>query len=224
MVDDTAPVTHETSETTTPVAETPAPDTTTTDEFDPARWKQFQASMRAEQDRLKADLAEARKAQAELDELKRAQETEAERIQRERDEALARAETASEALKRGHLLAELAKPEHGLVDAETVATLLQGVEYDDNGRPVNLAGDDGPLSRLLADKPFLKASPANAPSFIPNVNGGSGGNPAPGPKLTTVQLKAAEKAGMSPEEYELFANVSSLADLEKAGLINPPGQ
>lgn len=194
--------------------------------YDPERQQDLIRKLRAEIHEKDSKLTAAQAAEAELAAIKQAQETEAQRIQREKEEAEQRAAQAAEtaaaataALQKGHLLAELAKPEHGIVDVQAAAALLTGVQYDDQGKPTNLTTSEGEtpslLQRFLAEKPYLKATPATpAPTPAPVVNGGGGSGGGPGPSLTAAEVKAAEEAGMSAEDYAAFKNVGSLADYE----------
>lgn len=167
--------------------------------------------------KLKADL-EARQA-----ELRQANESDAERQERERAEAEAKAaqaaeqvSKATETLRKGLLLAELAKPQYGIVDAQAAAALITGVQYAEDGTPSNLTtpGEDGKtlMDRFLEQRPFLKHTPPTP--GVPVVNGGAGANQPPGPSLTAAEIKAAEQLGMTPERYAAMRNVSSINDYE----------
>lgn len=192
--------------------------------FDPNRAMELISKLREE---TREKDAEIKKANAELEarlaELKQANESDAERQERERAEAEAKAaqaaeqvSKATETLQRAHLLAELAKPQYGIVDAQAAAALITGVQYAEDGTPSNLTtpGEDGKtlMERFLEQRPFLKHTPPTP--GVPVVNGGAGANQPPGPSLTAAEIKAAEQLGMTPERYAAMRNVSSINDYE----------
>lgn len=197
-----------------PLAEVPA------DQLDAERLRQTVLAQREREAQLQAQLTTARQAEARLAELERAQESDAQRVQRERDEAIANAATAQEALRRGYLLAELAKAEHGIVDAESAAALITGVEFGEDGKPTNAAAR---ITALLDAKGFLKATPVTPePPRAPAINGGSGTAGAAPPDLTPEQIAFAQKQGISPEKYAAWLNVSTATQAaQAAALLNP---
>lgn len=160
---------------------------------------------------------------AKLKEYEDADLSEKERLEREAKEAREKAEaaeareaTAQETIRRGNLLAELAKPEHRIVDANAAAKLLEDVEYDDDGKPTNLTTKDAGnpeskslLDRFLESHGYLQGQPQKPPP--PRIDAGPEGEPTE-VNLTAEELKAAEKAGMTPEQYEARKGVKTLAD------------
>lgn len=197
--------------------------------WDPQRQQDLITKLRGEVSGLEAKLKKAEtdlaSANAEIETYRQAQETEAQRIERERAEAEERAAQATEmaanataVLRKGNLLAELSKPEHGIVDVQAAVALIQGVEYDDQGQPVNLTTSEGEtpslLDTFLAEKPYLKAqgTPAPAPT-PPNLNGGGGGQQIPGPSLTPEELAAAKQFGMTPERYAAMRDARTVDDV-----------
>lgn len=193
-----------------PVATTPPapPAEPPVDEWDKDRAKATILAQREEAKALKAQLSEAKKAQDRLAEIEAATLTEQEKALQRAEDAEAKAATATATLQRGYLLAELAKPEHGLVDAETAAALITDVQYDDDGRPVNLADR---ITALVEAKGFLKAGPTPPPA-APQINGGSGTQQVPPPNLSADEIKAAQAAGKSPEDWNALKNVQSIED------------
>jgi multidrug efflux pump subunit AcrA (membrane-fusion protein) len=183
--------------------------------WDPQRQQDLIAKLREENREKDAKLAAAQAAEEELAKLRQQQETDEQRRARELAEAQSKAEQAAEqaaasteALRKGYLLAELAKPEHGIVDAEAAAALITGVEYGEDGRPTNAAEK---VAAMLEGRPFLRAVPA-APAAAPNLNGGGGTNPAPAPPLTPEEVAAAKQYGMTPEKYAQWRDAKSIED------------
>lgn len=190
-----------------PPAPAAAPAITPTEPYDEARAMQTIAAQRAEETRLKTENAALREAKARLDELEAAQLTDAQRLQKERDDAVAANLAGTTALREGRLLAELAKPEHRLVDATAAAKLIEGVTYDDAGNPTNLAER---LTALTTARTFLVApETTTTPPVVPAINPGGGATPAAGPTLTVEEAEAAQAAGMSPT---YFAQLKELRD------------
>ena len=180
----------------------------------------------------KAALAAERKARRDAEksakELKeRLDAIEAEKLS-ESEKAIQRAEKAEQALadaqgkiRQAKLLAELAKPDYGIVDARSAAKLLEGVEYDDDGNPTNLGApdeQDSLLAKFLDSHKFLVGEQRKpAP---PSLNGNEGTGGEKPPQLTAEELAAADQYGMKPEEYQAFKNGGSIEELTKAGVLN----
>ncbi|HYI80014.1 MAG TPA: hypothetical protein VEW67_04065 [Thermoleophilaceae bacterium] len=142
----------------------------------------------------------------------------AEAAQRRETELQSRETAAQDALRQGRLLTELAKPEHGIVDAEAAAQLIVGVEFDAEGNPTNLTVKDGedPESKSLLDgfleaRPFLRSGAAPPPP-APSIDGGAGNGQQPVVDLTAEELEAADKAGLSPQQYQARKGVRTLKD------------
>lgn len=172
---------------------------------DPERAARTIAQQREEERKAKE---ERDAALAKLKEYEDKELTEQQRLEREADEAKAKAEeadarvaAANERIQTGNLLAELAKPEHGIVDARAAAKLIEGVEFNDDGEPTNLGDpkDEGSvLGGFLKSHSFLRAS-GKPPA--PSIDAAPTGEP-PEVTLTAEELKAAGEAGMSPQEFE----------------------
>ncbi len=142
----------------------------------------------------------------------------AEAAQRREAELEGRETAAQETLRQARLIAELAKPEHGIVDAEAAAQLIEGVEFDADGNPTNLTVKDGenPESKSLLDgfleqRSFLRAGAA-APPAAPRIDGGAGNGQQPAVELTAEELEAADKAGLTPQQYQARKSVKTLKD------------
>lgn len=203
-------------------AATPPPATPPTETWDEERARATIQAQRESEKTLKAELAEARKAQDKLAEIEAANLSDQEKAAKELEDAKARAAKGDEALRRGLLLAELSKPEHGIVDAEAAAALIQGVEYGDDHRPTNAVER---ITALLEAKGFLKATPGTVtPPSAPNIDAASGTGGGPPPKLSPEEIRMAERSGMSPDEYAAFRDADTLDDLTKAGLTKQPAQ
>lgn len=210
---DQTPVVPEPTATPPAADATPPPATTPADEFDRDRAMATIHAQREKEKQLKAELAEAKKAADRLAEIEAAQMTEQEKAVKRAEEAEKLAAAAMEQMRTGLLLAELAKPEHGIVDAEAAAALITGVEYDDHGRPTNATDR---ITALLEAKGFLKATGAAAATVAkPTINSGAGTTPAPGPNLLPEEVQMAEKLGMSPERYAALKEVRNAADYQK---------
>lgn len=202
----------------TPKVEEPPTPEPPKDDFDKARAMATIQKQRDEEKRLKAELAEARKAKAELDAIKEKDLSEQEKLAKQAQEALAKAEAADSKLRRANLIAALADPSIGIVNARAAAKLIEGVEYDENGEPTNLgkAEEEGSLlAKFLADNEYLRGKAVKPTP--PDLDGGAGGDKTP-PALTADELEMAKASGMSPEEYAIFKKGGSLADLQEAGL------
>lgn len=196
---------------TPPPVTPPAPTLANTpaDQLDPEKLRALVLTQREKEATLTAENAALKAAKAELDTLKAAQLTDQERAVQRAEEAEALAVTAKEQLRSAFLLAELAKADHGIVDAEAAATLITGVEYGDDGRPTNAAER---IAALLEAKGFLKATAVPVSPRAPNVNGGSGTAGAAPPNLSAEQIAFAQKIGKTPEQYAAWLNVSTATD------------
>jgi hypothetical protein len=159
----------------------------------------------------KAALDQERKARRDAE--KRAKDVEA-RLKKFEDDQLSEQEKAvkraadaegkvaqaEQRLRTANLIAELARPEHGIVNAKAAAKLIDGVEYDDDGEPTNL---DTLLPAFLDENPYLKTTAAVAdPKPVgTGANAGAGTQGAKPPDLTADELAYAAKHGMTPERY-----------------------
>lgn len=194
--------------------------------WDPERAGRTIRQQRESEAAAKADAdAEREKREAAEAELKKYQDAELsdkERLEQEAEEARqreaaaeAREAAANERIRQATLLAELAKPEHGIVDAGAAAKLIDGVEYDDKDEPSNLgdpADEESLLGGFLKTHSFLKGKPPKpAP---PSLDAPPDGDP-PQVNLTAEELEAAEKAGMTPQQYEARKGVKTLDDWKR---------
>lgn len=205
---------------TPPPAPAPTLATTPADQLDAEKLRELVLTQRQNEATLQSQLTEARKAQEELATLKAAQLTDQERLQQERDQAIAEAADARRMRQEAFLLAELAKSEHGIVDAEAAAALISGVEYGDDGRPTNAAER---ITALLEAKGFLKASDTPPPPRpAPNVNPGGTQPGADGPKLEPEEVRMAERLGMSLEKYAALKEVRTADDYAKVAAAQQP--
>lgn len=203
------------------------PEETTTEEkpkgkdgndFDPDRAQRALEAAREGERKAKAEAKEAKDKAKKYDELTEAQKSELEKAQDRAEKAEAKAESADAKLKRANLIAALADPKFGIVNARAAAKLIEGVEFDEEGEPTNLGSPDEDASligRFLSENEYLKGTPVKPKA--PSTDAKEGGDEEP-PKLTAAELEAAKASGMSPEEYAIFAKGGSLADLEEAGL------
>lgn len=169
--------------------------------------------------KLRDELKEAKKTggkvaelEAKLQAIEDADKTELEKAQARIAALETETATAAERVKAANLLVELAKPEHGIVNARAAAKLIEGVEYGDDGKPSNL---DTILPGFLEENAFLKGEPGKPKP--PNANGGAGGGDDKPPALTADQLEWAKKLGMTAEEYAAYAagQVMTEADAQK---------
>jgi hypothetical protein len=179
------------------------------EEFDPERARATIAAQRASEAKLKADIKALKEKADAYDKAQAEKLSEQEKLAKEAEDAKALAATAQKQLREAKLLAELAKPEHGIVNAAAAAKLIDGVEFDDDGEPKNLTekGADGKslIESFLAANSFLKGQ-AQTPDSTVDFGGGAnrGGGGASTAQLTQEELDAAKSFGMSPEEYAKY--------------------
>ncbi len=167
--------------------------------FDKDRAMALITKLREEVKDAKAAGKEAGELKRRLDEIEAAQLTEQQKLERRAEEAEARLAAADLRVRTANLVSELSKPEHGIVNAQAAAKLLDGVEFDDTGNPSNLTDL---LPPFLESNAFLKG--AYTPPPAPNVNPGAGAAPGPPPALTADELEAAKAMNMTAEEYVAF--------------------
>lgn len=181
-----------------PKVDPPAPADPPKDDFDKDRAMATIKAQREAEDRLKAELKEAKKAEAELQKIKDEQKTEFERTTEERDKLKADHEAAQAALRDARLQVALTKPELAVVDPETAATLLKerGLTFAEDGSPENLTEA---VTALLEAKPFLRGGPAETPKpNVPNIDAGAGQGNGPAPTLSAEELDMARQLGQDP--------------------------
>lgn len=206
----------------TPPAETPDPKTATDpdggDTFDKDRAMATIQRQRDEEKRLKAELKAAKEKADRLDALEAEKLSEQEKAAKRAEEAERKAATADAKLQRANLIAALSDPSLGIVNARAAAKLIDGVEYDDDGEPTNLGSVDEKgslIASFLEQNAFLRGQPPKPKA--PSLDGGDG-DEKPKPSLTAEEQRAAEAYDMTHEEYAVFKDGGSLADLERAGL------
>ncbi|MCR4340782.1 MAG: hypothetical protein NUW01_12950 [Gemmatimonadaceae bacterium] len=180
--------------------------------FDAARAQALIDKLRDEVKTHKAAAKKAEELEARLNEITEKDKTDAEKLADRAAKAEAKVAAAEQKLRKANLLVELSRPEHGLVSAQAAAKLLEGVEYDDDGAPSNLAEL---LPEFLESNAFLKGEPAK-PKPAGDLNAGSGTGEGKKPSLTAAELEWAAKTGLTPEEYEQAKNISTIDDWEKA--------
>jgi len=194
--------------------------------FDQERAMALIVKLREEVKAEKAKGREAGDLKKRLDEIEAAQLTEQEKLEKRAEDAEARLTAAQARVKTANLVSELAKPEHGIVNAQAAAKLIDGVEFDDDGQPSNL---DALLPAFLEANAFLRG--AQQPPPAPNVNPGAGGSPGAPPPLNAAELQAAEAMGLTAEEYaaykpqdgELMLTIDDYRRIEKsAAAANTP--
>lgn len=178
--------------------------------FDKDRAMSTIHKQREEAKALKAELKEAKEKASKLDEIEAEKLSDQEKAEKRADAAEAKAAEADKKLRRANLIAELSKPEHGIVNAQAAAKLLDGVEYSDDGEPSNIADI---LPGFLTENAFLKGSVKTTPG---EINPGGGQTDGKAPDLTADELDAAGRIGMTPAEYAGFKGKTSIADLQAA--------
>lgn len=203
------------------------------EDFDRAR---AMATIQRQRESEAAAKKEAAEARAEAERLRQAQLTEEQRKEEDRRAAEARAAAAEDRANRAELLGKLAARDD-VADAELArdALLAQGIEFDDDGSPKDF---DAKVERLLEAKPVLRKGEAPAPGdgrddagreggqgaapagTTPppptNAGAGNGGQGSP-PQLTADQVKAANEAGMTLEQYaSLKREKVSLSDWQES--------
>jgi hypothetical protein len=149
---------------------------------------------RAERERAER---EAREARAELRRREEAELSETERLRKENEENRAKVEVATAKARGANLLTALA--DKGLVGAKAkaAARLLDGVEYDDDGEPLNLDAAIETARAAYGEEVFTTA-------------------PSRPSGLTTAEQEAAKRAGMSPQQYEAMKGVRTFEDWQAA--------
>lgn len=117
----------------------------------------------------------------------------------------------SQKLQRANLKAALADKLPGKV--ALAIDLVRDVEYDDDDEPTNLDAVIAAAKAKYGDEIF--AGPAAPKPDPPNINGGAGGGSGgTPPALTADELRVAQEAGKTPEEWAALKGVQSLADWE----------
>lgn len=190
------------------------------DDFDPERAMATIKAQRASEEAAKAEAKTEREAREKLEREKLTDEekekADAERIKQENATLKAQAQGAE-------LLGTLAT-RGDVADAGIVRDMLlqRGLQFGEDGKPVDL---DTAVTKLLEEKPLLRKGEAPAPGGDGGGNGGGdgggqGGSPAgggtpppagngaagsggqgPPPQLTADEVKAANDAGQSVEQY-----------------------
>lgn len=189
------------------------------DDFDKDRAMQTIKNLREYEKQAKKLQKELDAAQAKLKEEEDAKLSEQEKALKRAEAAEAKIAAAEDKLRTANLLVALADSGHGIVSAKAAAKLIEGVEYDDDGKPSNL---DDILPAFIESYPFLvgekpKAKPGD-------INAGGGSKQGEGPKLTAEQLDMAGKLGMSPEEYAAYQTVSTPEEFQAAQARLKAGQ
>jgi len=200
--------------TTAPNATTPPPvefrPITSQEEFDGLVGRRVarerEVGARAEREKF-SDYEELKAAASKLAELEAADQTELEKAQTRAEEAEKRSQQIEAEVKetrlRSAIIAEAAKADRKIVDAEAVVALLDrsSLELDDSGVPTNIAKA---MDSLLEAKPFLVAADGGA-----RGNADQGARPQGGIKqLTRDDLKT-----MTPEQVAMAEAEGQLASL-----------
>jgi hypothetical protein len=135
-----------------------------------------QKALEAERTARKAAEKANRETQKRLDELTRAQESEQERLQREAEEGRELAAKAIATIRRANLLTALA--EEGVVGSKAKAAvkLIDGVEYDDEDEPTNLADC---IAAATAEYGDLFSAEAAVSAERPDLHAGARRDAAP---------------------------------------------
>lgn len=184
----------------------PPKDPPVTGGFTAADKAALDAALAAERTLRKQHEKDAKDAKARLQAIEDADASELDKATKRAEEAEAKVSGMTERLHRARLIVELAKPEHKLVDAAAAAHLMEGVEYDDDGNPTNVADAVKAVTEKYA---FLKGEPAAPPPPEINAGGGAGGSGGSGPALTAEQLSAARSMNMTPEEWAHYQDPSA---------------
>lgn len=173
--------------------------------------------------KLRGEVREAKKAakdaadlKARLDTLEAEKLTDQEKLARRAEDAEAKVTAAEEKLRRANLIAELARPEHGIVNAQAAARLIDGVEYDDGGEPANL---DDILDQFLDANPYLRSEPGKRKA--PNADGGKGRQDTDAPSLTQAEAETATRLGMTPEDYAKYRDAGSAMSITDWQKLKP---
>lgn len=187
---------------------------------DPEKWdeERAKATIQTQRESEAAALKRAKDAEAKLKKIEDDQLSESEKLKKDAEDGKRLAAEATETLRKAKLLAELAKPEYGLVNASAAAKLIEGVESDDDGSPTNLGSpdeDDSLIGKFLGANDYLKGIPTKpkAPSTDANE---AGGGSEDAPELTAVELSAAKASGMSPKEYAAFKDADDVTAAKAA--------
>lgn len=190
-------------------------------------WEATQKSIQNLEKAQKEANKEAERRRKELAEVERSKMTEDEAKDAELEELRAKAEEWQVSMAEAAIERQVTRlvPTLGIVDPEVVTRLLDwdNIEFVD-GKPA-----DGEVERevknLLQAKPYLaqKGGPAPATRTGSNAAEATSGS-GPKPDMTSDELAAAEKAGMSPERWAAIRDASnkqgstgvSLKDWQKA--------
>jgi hypothetical protein len=113
------------------------------------------AALEAERKARRDAEKRAKAAEDKAREYEDAEKSELEKAQDRIKHLEANGQQATEKVRRANLLAELSKSQHGLASAKAALKLIDGVEYDDDGEPLNATER---IEALLTENPFLKAA------------------------------------------------------------------
>lgn len=177
-----------------------------------------EAALAAEREARKQAEKDAKAARAALKKHEDANLSETERLKKEAEEGKAASEAATAKLRKASLLAELAKPEHGIADARAATELAMAgktFEFDDDDDPKDVAAS---VKKLLDAYPVLKGKRGPAPRTDPGGGGGGGGEQ---PQLTADELAYAKSFGMTPEEYAKYKATPGPVPVEKPAKKEP---
>jgi hypothetical protein len=175
--------------------------------FDKDRAMATITKQREEVKALKARAKEAEDKAAKFDQLEAEKLSEQEKLAKRAEEAEQKVAQAQQKLRQANLIAELSKPEHGIVNAGAAAKLIEGVEYGDDDRPGNLTDL---LPDFLEANQYLRGEVKQPPPA--KVDGGAGRTEGPRPPLTADELQAANSYGMTPEHYAALKDVENVDD------------
>lgn len=162
--------------------------------------------------KLRTAEKEAEKLKARLAQIEEAQLSENEKLARRADEAEQKLTLAEQRIRKANLLSELSKPELGIVNAQAAAKLIDGIEYDDEGEPSNLAEV---LPVFLENHSFLLQPATPLKPKAPAVNAGDGTGDETQHDLTADELEAARRYNIPPERYAAMKRVRTLDDFQQ---------
>jgi hypothetical protein len=161
--------------------------------------KQLRAKEQAEEETARAAMSETDRLKAEVESLRQQQQTWSEERRSIVSESTAR--DVAERLS--------------IIDYRDALALVEksSIVYGDDGKPENL---ETLFLNLIKAKPYLVSGEGRSVKPSTTTNAASGTSGGPTVRLTSEELEAAERAGMSPERYSALKQVKTLDDWKKS--------
>ncbi|MGH2878939.1 MAG: hypothetical protein ACRDK4_04945 [Solirubrobacteraceae bacterium] len=172
------------------------------------------AKLRQTESEREAERKARAEAEQKLKEREDAELSETEKLKREAEESRTAAEQGRAQLREAKLLTALA--DKGLTGSKASAAirLLDGVEYGEDHQPTNLDAVLETAKGTFGEDVFAPAPAPKPPA--PSIDPGTGNQPGPEPTLTAEEIAAAQRASMTPQQYEAMKGVTTFKDWQAA--------